>query len=142
MAKKTKPKYDQRGGVIVQCKYLHKNPAYQSLTAQSKVLMSLLQMHWTYENRVDYGVREAQDKIPCAKNTASKAFKQLQKSGFITLVEESFFSSRTESKSRVWKLNWMPTGLSDPSNEWDKQIKPTVSNTILVHRPQTQKRYL
>ncbi len=72
MAKKPKPKYDQRGGVIVQCKYLHKYPTYQSLTAQSKVLMSLLQMHWNYENRVDYGVREAQDKIPCAKNTQVK----------------------------------------------------------------------
>ena len=83
-------------------------------------------MHWNYENSVDYGVREAQDKIPCAKNTASKAFKPLQKAVFITLIEGSFFSSRTESKSRVWKLNWMPMGLSDPSNEWDKQIKPTV----------------
>jgi len=41
-------------------------------------------MHWNYENSVDYGVREAQDKIPCAKNTASKAFKPLQKAVFIT----------------------------------------------------------
>lgn len=120
MVKKLKPKFDQREGVIVQCKYLHKSVAYLSLTAQAKVLMSLMQMHWTYENRVDYGVREAQAKIPCAKNTASKAFKELQEKGFITLLEESFFSSRTESKSRVWRLTWMPTGLSAPSNDWDK----------------------
>jgi hypothetical protein len=141
MAKKTKPKYDQRGGVIVQCKYLHKSPAYQSLTAQSKVLMSLLQMHWNYENSIDYGVREAQNKIPCAKNTASNSFKQLQTTGFISLLEESFFSSRTDSKSRVWKLNWMPTGSIDPSNEWDK-IKLTVSKTIPENNFKAQKRYL
>ncbi len=84
-------------------------------------------------------MREAQDKIPCAKNTTSKSFKQLQATGFITLLEESFFSSRTDSKSRVWKLNWMPVRSRNPSNEWDKQIKPTVSNTIPVYSSQAQK---
>lgn len=82
--------------------------------------MSLLQLHWRNDRPIGYGVREAMQKIPCAKGTAQRAFGELQKGGFIELVDESLFNSRTSSKSRTWRITWMPYMDLAPSNEWEK----------------------
>lgn len=77
-------------------------------------------MHWNNYKPVDYGVREALKKIPCAFGTARKAFKELQDRGFIELVDHSIFSSRVESKTRTWRLTWLPYDSKEPTNEWEK----------------------
>ncbi|NOQ76186.1 MAG: hypothetical protein GQ475_00050 [Methylococcaceae bacterium] len=97
-----------------------KSIAYQTLTPQAKVLMMLLQIHWRNDKLVDYGVREAAEKIPCDRRTVSKAFNQLQERGFVTCIELAFFSSRTQSKSRTWRLEWMPFNDNSPTNTWEK----------------------
>ena len=117
--KKNKPKFDGRGGVIVMCRYMLNHDAYITLMPQAKVLMQLLQQHWQDEKEVDYGIREASTKIPCSRKTAMKAFDQLEKRGFITKTSEAMFSSRTFSKSRSWRLNWMPFCGREPTQQWD-----------------------
>ena len=99
--------FDRRGAVIVNRRSLYESNAWQSLPPQATKLMTLLQLHWRNDKAVDYGIREAMDKIGCAKLTARKAFEQLQESGFIEMVDESLFSSRTQSKSRTWRLTWL-----------------------------------
>jgi len=103
---------------------------------QAKVLMMLLQMHWKPDKPVDYGIREASEKIPCDPKTASKAFNQLQERGFIFCTDESLFSSRTQSKTRTWRLEWLPFKDNSPRNTWENlesKNKPTVGNmTALV----------
>jgi len=111
--------FDNNGGVVVMSLRMIKSLAYQSLTPQAKVLMTLLQVHWRNDKVVDYGVREAAEKIPCSEKTVSKAFNQLQERGFITCMELAFFSSRTESKSRSWRLEWLPFNDRPPSNKWE-----------------------
>jgi len=114
--------FDRRGkknGLVSIQMVLLKSDVYISLLAQSKVLMILLQMHWRNDKAVDYGVREAETKVPCAYNTARKAFNELQNKGFIVMVEPSYFSSRTQSKSRTWRLTWLPFKYEPPTNDWE-----------------------
>jgi hypothetical protein len=80
-----------------------------------------MQIHWRPYTPVDYGLREAEEKIPCARNTASKVFKELREAGFIDMVDESLFNSRTQSKSRTWRLTWMPYNDRPPTNNWEKK---------------------
>jgi hypothetical protein len=117
--KRTLP-FDNRGGCVVMRTHLLKSDAYLSLKPQAKVLMTLLQIHWKHDKPVDYGIREAAAKIPCSDKTASNAFNELQDKGFILCVEESFFSSRTQSRTRSWRLEWLPTTYAPPTNTWEK----------------------
>lgn len=117
--KKNKLKFNRKGGALVMDMYMLQSSNYNSLSKDSKVLMILMQTHWNSFKFVDYGISEACSKIPCAKKTAINAFKELRDKGFIELKEESSFSSRTESKSRSWKLLWMPFGDNAPDNNWD-----------------------
>lgn len=117
---KEKLSFDKRGGVIVACRYLLKSDNYLTLSSHSKTLMTAMQIHWSDIKPVDYGIREAQAKIPCCNKTAIKAFKELEQKGFIRCVEHSMFSSRTQSKSRSWQLLWMPYKGNPPENDWDK----------------------
>lgn len=118
--KRFKQPFDKRGRALVTSTYLIKSEPYLSLMPQAKVLMMLLQLHWRADKLVDYGIREAAEKIPCDPKTASKAFKQLQELGFIKCIDQSIFSSRTMSKSRTWRLEWLPFNDQPPRNTWDK----------------------
>jgi len=136
--KKHQLPFDTRGGVVVMPLRMITSSTYQTLTPQAKHLMVLLQVHWRNDKLVDYGIREAMDKIPCSDKTASKSFKLLQERGFITCVNESFFSSRTQSKARGWRLEWMPCNNKSPTNAWEllaNEINPTVVKTTALDRP-------
>ncbi|MDX1490334.1 MAG: hypothetical protein R3332_03550 [Pseudohongiellaceae bacterium] len=97
---------------------------WQSLSPASVKLMSLMHVHWRPAKPVDYGVREAMDKIGCAKLTARKAFQELQDKGFIVMVDESLFSSRSQSRTRTWRLTWLPFKDLAPTNDWEKLMLP------------------
>lgn len=113
--------FDSKGGVIVMPSRMLKSNAYLSLKPQAKVLVTLLQLHWSNSKPVDYGIREAAAKTPCDRKTAIKAFKQLREHGFIECVEQSMFNSRENSRSRGWRLTWMPYHGREPTNEWEKK---------------------
>lgn len=112
--------FDNRGGVIVQRRPFLESERYLSLSSQAKVLITLMQIHWRNDQPVGYGIREAVKKIPCAKGTAQKAFKELEKKGFIVKIDESLFNSRFMSKSRTWRLTWLPYHGKAPTNDWEK----------------------
>lgn len=120
MAKRGSLPFDKKGGVVVVQRRLLSSPAYLGLTAQAKVLMMLLQRHWSASGPVDFGVRQAQEEIPCSKTLAMRAFKELENAGFIVMVDESLFSSRTQSKTRTWRLTWLPCWRHRaPTNDWE-----------------------
>ncbi len=118
--KKSKLPFDQRGGVLAVSRAMREQPVYESMPATAKVLMDLLHMQWRNDRAVTYGVREAADKISCTPSTASKAFKILHERGFIVCDAESFFNSRTGSKTREWRLTWMPFLDRKPTHDWEK----------------------
>jgi len=119
--KRYKLPFDRRGGLITQRVQLIQSAEHSSLSPQSKVLMQLMHTHWRNDKPVDYGVREAQDKIPCGRKKAMEAFRELQTKGFIVMVDESLFNSRTHSKARTWRLTWLPYMDIEPTNDWEKK---------------------
>lgn len=126
MAKKPNHKlpFDSRGGVCVVSRHLLESAGYLGLSAQAKVLMLLMHQHWRNDHPVGYGIREACEKIPCAKATAMAVFNELEHAGFVVMVEESLFNSRTQSKSRTWRLTWLPYRDKYPTNDWEKLQQP------------------
>ncbi len=119
---KKKPKlgYDQRGGVMAVSREMRESTVYESMPATAKVLMDLLHMQWRSDKPVSYGVREAAHKISCTKDTAAKAFKVLLDRGFIVCFEQSSSNSKTGSKTRDWRLTWMPFDYKNPTHNWEK----------------------
>jgi len=117
--KKHKQPFDSKGGVVVVPRRMVESNCYTTLAPQSKVLMILMQLHWRAYDYIDYGIREAMEKIPCSDKSATKAFNQLMERGFISCMEQSFFSSRTQSKTRSWRLEWMPFNDKPPRNTWE-----------------------
>lgn len=115
--------FDKRGGSIVINRRMMGSSAYRSLNPQAKVLMLLMQEHWSNIEPVSYSVREAAAKIPCDVKTARKALTLLQEHGFIVCIEESLFNSRTGSKARDWRLTWLPYVDKAPTNNWEVKIK-------------------
>jgi hypothetical protein len=119
---KKKPRlgYDGRGGVLAVSRGMRESITYESMPATAKVLMDLLQMQWRNDKPVSYGIREASAKINCSKETTTKAFNMLIERGFIICSEQSLFNSRTGSKTREWRLTWMPFNFKNPTHEWEK----------------------
>lgn len=131
MAKKNaRIPFDKRGGLVACRRDIYKSPAYLGLSPAAAKLMALLHIHWRLDKPVDYGVREAMEKIGCAKGTACRAFEELQEAGFIVMVDESLFNSRTQSKSRTWRLTWMPFNGLLPTNDWEKLSPPGQISTL------------
>lgn len=118
--KKPKLGYDQRGGVLAVSRAMRESFVYVSMPPVAKVLMDLLQLQWRNDKPVAYGVREAAKKIGCKADTVSKAFKILCERGFIVMANESLFNSRAGSKTREWRLTWMPYEWKDPTHDWEK----------------------
>lgn len=116
--------FDKDGGTVVIQRRLLKSDAYLSLSAQAKALLHQMHTYWTPREAVGFGVREAEQSIPCSRRLAMRAFKELQEAGFIVMVEESLFCSRTQSKTRTWRLTWMPCWRHrPPTNDWERPKK-------------------
>lgn len=121
MARKNTLPFDKKGGAVVIQRRLLSSDAYLNLTPPAKVLMMLMQRHWTPGGPIGFGVRQAQEEIPCSRTTAMRAFRELQEAGFIVLVDESLFCSRAQSKTRTWRLTWLPCWRNRaPTNDWEK----------------------
>lgn len=120
-SKKRKLPFDKRNGVIAIPRHVLESPVYKQLSSQAKALMIQLQIHWRPERPIGFGIREAQQTIPCSRHKAVSVFKELQEAGFIVMVDESLFCSRTESKTRTWRLTWMPWNSRFPTNEWERR---------------------
>lgn len=113
--------FDKAGGTVVIQRRLLKSDAYLGLSAQAKALLHLMHVYWTPNGPVGFGVREAEQSIPCSRRLAMRAFKELQEAGFIVMVDESLFCSRAQSKTRTWRLTWLPCWRNrPPSNDWEK----------------------
>lgn len=121
MSGKSALPFDKVGGVVAIQRRLLTSKRFLGLSCQAKALLMLMHRHWTPNGPIGFGVRQAESEIPCARATAMKAFRELENAGFIVMVEPSVFCSRTESKTRTWRLTWMPCWRNRaPTNDWEK----------------------
>lgn len=120
--KKSRLPFDKDGGTLVTQRRLVSSSVWLGLSPQAKVLMTLMQRHWTPAGPVGFGVRQAEEEIPCSRTLAMRVFNELIEAGFIVLVDESLFCSRAQSKTRTWRLTWMPCWNNRaPTNDWEKR---------------------
>ncbi|NVF12984.1 hypothetical protein [Vreelandella maris] len=123
--KKARLPFDRAEGIVVIQRRLLKSNAYLGLSPQAKALLHQMQAYWSASGPVGFGVRQAEQSIPCSRKLAMRAFKELQEAGFIVMVEESLFCSRTQSKTRTWRLTWLPCWRHrPPTNDWEKEPVP------------------
>ena len=116
--------YDSAGGVQTIQRRLIRSDRYLGLSCQAKALIALMHAFWTPNGPVGFGVRQAEKEIPCSRKVAMRTFDELVKAGFIVMVDESLFCSRTQSKTRTWRLTWMPCwNHRAPTNDWEKPIR-------------------
>jgi hypothetical protein len=96
--------------------------AYSTLPANAKILMQLMQCHWSPDkNDVGFGIQQAMDGIGCSKRPVQKTFKILQERGFIVCLKEHVWVSYSGgSKVRLWRLTWLRYQDENPTNEWLK----------------------
>lgn len=111
--------FDDRGGKITVCGAFIRSENYITLSTNARALMPLLQLHWKNEKLVDYGVREAAKNLCCSEKTARKAFDQLEERGYIVCEEYAYFNSKLGSKTRSWRLTWLPFNYNKPTNDWE-----------------------
>ncbi|MGB4248547.1 MAG: hypothetical protein WBJ75_12590 [Pseudohongiellaceae bacterium] len=124
--------FDNRGGVVRIQLRLYKSEAYLALSLHARCLMPLLQCHWRNDKSVDFGVREAAEKLSCNPRTAMRAFKELQEKGFIKMADDYYFDTfgvKGGSRPRAWRLTWLPFNGKAPSNDWEKQNAGALSAT-------------
>lgn len=121
MGKKRGLPFDRAGGGVVAIqRRLLASQAYEDLGSHGQALVMFLHLHWSPNGPVGFGVREAQRKLGCSRKVAMRTFRELQEAGFIVLVDESRFCSRTQSKTRTWRLTWMPDWRNQkPTNNWE-----------------------
>ena len=110
-----KPKYKVSGGVIVQPLLMLDSLAYQTLSAKSVKLMSLMQRHWRDDKAIDYGITQVTRSLRCSRSTASALFMELQEYGFIAVVDEADFYA---NKARSWRLTFRPFLNREPTHDW------------------------
>lgn len=120
--------FDKEGGAVTIQRRLLDSPQYLALTPYAKALIHLVQRFWRPNKPVGFGVEQAAKEIPCSKKIAMRTLKELEQAGFIVMVEASRFNSRVNSKTKTWRLTWLPETFvmgyeRKPTNDWEKLKK-------------------
>lgn len=68
-----------------------------------------------HREEISVSVVNAAKWIKCNKDTASKAFKELERAGFIDLIEHHLWQQR---KARVYRLTFRTFKGREPTDEW------------------------
>jgi len=85
------------------------SPAYLSLSCQARaVLIEITRAYdGTNNGRIGLSVRRAAERCNIAKDTASRAFADLEERGFVDCVTRGAFS-RKSMHATEWRLTWWP----------------------------------
>jgi MarR family len=102
-------------------------PAYLSLSCQERAVLVEIARAYDGNNngRIGLSVRRAAERCNIAKDTASRAFKNLVERGFVDCVTRGAFS-RKSMHATEWRLTWWPCDVTGelPSKRfmnWGKQ---------------------
>lgn len=139
------PKRDSKGnkvgsnGSFIQLKtFFLKSEAFRSASGIACKLLLCLAHRFKGGNNgeISMSVREAAFELNCTKNTAAKAFGELQRLGFIERRIEAAFSLKTRHAA-VWELTWLGTEDEHgkpipPKNTWTKLGQAKNQNAVSI----------
>ena len=94
-----------------------RSSAFQLLKPTAKCLLVWLNDLYIPGSRecIAGSVKQVATWIGCNKDTAGKAFRQLESAGFIQLVEHHNWQQR---RARVWRLTFRKFNGREPTDEW------------------------
>lgn len=96
-----------------------KSPAYCSLSPVARAIWIEILCRYNGQNNgeIPLSCREAKRLVGISKNTASKAFQELQDKGFIRIAHDSNFNLKTRL-ARRWTLTHLSVDRTLPTNDW------------------------
>jgi hypothetical protein len=115
-----------KGKIVNHCRSGGFSPAYHDLTRSKEFLRLkpvskclIFQLNDAYipisRENISVSVVNAAKWIGCNKDTAAKAFKELESAGFIKLLEHHIWQ---RCKARVYRLTWRQFKGREPTDEW------------------------
>jgi hypothetical protein len=115
-----------KGKIVNHCRSCGFSPAYHDLTRSKQFLRLkpvskclIFQLNDAYipisRENISVSVVNAAKWIGCNKDTAAKAFKELESAGFIKLLEHHIWQ---RCKARVYRLTWRQFKGREPTDEW------------------------
>ena len=124
MAKKRKSPFQRSGQFHRVYRDMFESDAYRSLCCVERCLLHELQaLYLPSRNDVFLSVRDAAFRLGVHKDTASKAFYVLEKTGFIRLTRGQLWQQKL---SREWRLTFEPYKDREPTDNWRLFKKPDV----------------
>ena len=105
--------------------WMLKHHSYRSLSCCSRCLLVELMRCYNGENNghVGLSIRQAATRLNCNKDTASKAFKELQRLGFIKIKAKGSFRFK-ERHSTTWILTEYSYAGALPTKEFMSPLMP------------------
>ena len=105
--------------------HIMRTPAWIALSVYSKALYPEVKRRagvmGSKNGAFSLSVREASEYLGCDKNTASKAFDDLQAKGFVVPVQIGYLGVEGVGKATIWRVTELGIpGKSPPSNDFNR----------------------
>ena len=115
--------------------YMLASQAYRSLSCYARCLLTELGRRYNGDNNGDIplSIREAAELLNCHKDTASKAFRELEDRGFVRTHIKGAFNVKVRLAT-TWILTEYRYDDQPPTKEFMKWRPPEKQNTVLTNR--------
>ncbi|MCB9964949.1 MAG: hypothetical protein H6855_02560 [Rhodospirillales bacterium] len=109
--------FQHEGGFVGLPRRVFNSPQYKSLSLAARCVLDELQnLHMPSRNgRIVFSVENAMSALGKSYNTASHAFRELEKMGFI---ERSLEADYTKGNAREWRLTYEACNGREPTDDW------------------------
>lgn len=113
-------KYKHEGGFVGLPRRVFKSAEYKALSCTARCILDELQHKYVGNNngRIVFSVERGMKNLGLSYNTISKAFKELEASGFI---ERSLDANYLNGQAREWRLTYEQCYGREPTDEWKKE---------------------
>jgi len=112
--------YVPKDGFLLMSKRMFDSPAFRSLSSSSIIVYLLLVRRFNgYNNgEIALSCRDCAKYAKISRNTAQRAFFELQEKGFIKLEKQGLFTTKNASTYTLTSTVNSGTILSQPTNDW------------------------
>lgn len=112
-----KPLFKRKGGYIQKHEEWLASPAYRALSCPARCLLEEFQRIYRpgRNGHLVISQRQAAQLLGVHKSTATKAFNELVKYGFLVMSQGQYWQER---KAREWRLTIEPSGDHLPTDDW------------------------
>ena len=88
-------------------------PAWRALSATAQALYPWVRLEWkgpkaNNNSKISLSVRQAADRLGVTRDTANKAFQDLQAKGFLVITECGTLGSTGEAKAHLYEITELP----------------------------------